>query len=166
MASETEIPLELPASHGLKIVLVEPEIPQNVGNIARLCAVTGATLHLVRPLGFFLTSKHLKRAGMDYWDQLEIHIHDDLPTLRRQMADSSYWLCSSKGGSLLWNIRFETGSWLVFGKESAGLPADWLASEPARAVRIPMIRGARCLNISTATGIVLFEALRQIQYID
>lgn len=155
--------MELNPAHRLKIVLVEPEIPQNTGNIARLCVVTGAALHLVRPLGFFLSARHLKRSGMDYWDHVDLHIHDDLAALRTQLAGQSYWLCSSKGGSSLWETTFKAGDWLIFGKESAGLPTEWLTQEVDRGLRIPMLEGARCLNISSAAGIVLFEALRQVQ---
>lgn len=156
-------PLPL-STHRLKIVLIEPEIPQNTGNIARLCAVTGAQLHLVRPLGFFLSSKHLKRAGMDYWDKVDLHIHDSLSIFQGMLTQQTYWLCSSKGNTSLWNIAFKPNDWLIFGKETAGLPADWLAHNPDKSVQIPMVPDARCLNISVAAGIVLFEALRQTQY--
>ncbi|MEI8194669.1 MAG: tRNA (cytidine(34)-2'-O)-methyltransferase [Phycisphaerae bacterium] len=154
----------LSPAHRLKIVLIEPEIPQNTGNIARLCAVTGAQLHLVRPLGFFLTSKHLKRAGLDYWDKVDLHIHDSISLFQGMLADQSYWLCSSKGNTPLWKTPFQPSDWLIFGKETAGLPPDWLAQKPEKTVQIPMVPEARCLNISVAAGIVLFEALRQTQY--
>lgn len=155
-------PLPCLKPHHLKIVLVEPEIPQNTGNIARLCAVSGAELHLVRPLGFFLGEKHLKRAGLDYWDQVHLVVHDDLASFRRCLVGQRYWLSSAKGRNSLWDTRFHTDDWLVLGRETAGLPASWLAEEVDKTVRIPLMGQARCLNISTAAGIILFEALRQL----
>lgn len=154
--------LELNLDHRLKIVLVEPEIPQNTGNVARLCVVTGAALHLVRPLGFFLSNKHLKRSGMDYWDQVDLHIHDDLAALRQAIGQDRYWLCTSKGATSLWEAKFQKGDWLVFGKETAGLPREWVASEPQKTLRIPMLGGSRCLNLASSAGIVLYEGLKQV----
>ncbi len=149
--------------HSLKIVLVEPEIPQNTGNIARLCAATGAQLHLVRPLGFFLSDKHFKRAGMDYLQSVSMMTHDDLPALFQAMGGEPLVLTSGLGGTPLWSARFAPESWILLGKESAGLPATLLQEHADRTVHIPMAPGARGLNLSTAAGIVLFEALRQVQ---
>jgi tRNA (cytidine/uridine-2'-O-)-methyltransferase len=150
----------LPA-HRLKIVLVEPEIPHNAGNIARLCAATGAALHLVRPLGFILSDKHFKRAGMDYVRQVEITIHNDLDSLFKVIGDEPVLLTSGLGGEPLWSARLAANTWLFFGKESAGLPQTLLAAHPT--VQIPMLPNTRGLNLSTAAGIVLYEALRQCQ---
>jgi tRNA (cytidine/uridine-2'-O-)-methyltransferase len=152
----------LPA-HALKIMLVEPEIPQNTGNIARLCAVTGTELHLVRPMGFFLSEKYLKRAGMDYWDRVKLTVHDDLAAARAALKGQNYWLSSSRSGKSLWKANFQFGDWIIIGRETAGLPAHWREAEPDRVLTIPQVDGERCLNQSTATGILLYEALRQIE---
>jgi len=149
----------LPA-HGLKIVLVEPEIPHNAGNIARLCAATGAALHLVRPLGFILSDKHFKRAGMDYVQHVALTVHTDLPALMQVIGDEPVVLTSGLGGQPLWSVRFAANTWIFLGKESAGLPAALLNTYAA--VQIPMQPDTRGLNLSTAAGIVLYEALRQI----
>jgi tRNA (cytidine/uridine-2'-O-)-methyltransferase len=153
-------------THALKLVLVEPEIPQNTGNIARLCAATGVQLHLVRPLGFFLSDRHFKRAGMDYVQNVDMTVHEDVAALFQKIGPDSFFLTS--GLSLMpvpvpyWSARFEASSWILFGKESAGLPAGLLAAHPASVVQIPMIDGTRGLNVSTAAGIVVYEALRQL----
>jgi len=150
--------------HALKIVLVEPEIPQNTGNIARLCAATGTELHLVRPLGFFVTDKHFKRAGMDYLKDVVMTVHDDLPSLVLKIGEDPVVLTSGVAGveRTHWEGRFGERTWIFFGKESAGLPGDLLAAYPNAVVRVPMVEGARGLNVSTTAGIVLYEALRQI----
>jgi tRNA (cytidine/uridine-2'-O-)-methyltransferase len=152
---------DLPA-HGLKIVLVEPEIPQNTGNVARLCAATGARLHLVRPLGFILSDRHFKRAGMDYVREVEITLHDDMAALWRVIGNEPVVLTSGLTGRGLWEMRFAGNAWILLGKESAGLPAELLAAHAERTVRIPMRAGTRGLNLSTSAGIVLYEALRQL----
>lgn len=149
--------------HHLKLVLVEPEIPQNAGNIARLCAVTGATLHLVRPLGFFLTEKHFKRAGMDYLDRASMVVHDSLEALFEQIGADPFWLTSGLRGKSMWEAEFCGCDWILLGKESAGLPRQLLDAHPGRAITIEMADGSRGLNVSTAAGIVLYEALRQIR---
>jgi len=148
--------------HRLKIVLVEPEIPQNTGNIARLCAATGAALHLVRPLGFFLSDKHFRRAGMDYVRQVPITVHEDLSGLLAAVGEEPFVLTSGLAGRPLWSVRFAANTWIMLGKESAGLPAGLLAAYPERTIQIPMREGTRGLNLSTAAGIVVYEALRQI----
>lgn len=151
-------------THNLKIVLVEPEIPQNAGNVARLCAVIGAELHLVRPLGFFLSGRHLKRAGMDYLDRITLVVHDDLPTFRQTLAGQRYHLASAHGLNSYWDMAYEPSDWLIFGRESAGLPTPWLQQEPDKTVRIPMKPDERCLNLATSVGIFSFEVLRQLHY--
>ncbi len=148
----------------LKIVLVEPEIPQNTGNVARLCAVIGAELHLVRPLGFFLGGRHLRRAGLDYLERIELIVHDNLTDLRKRMGGDAYWLTSARAGKSYWDARYGEADWLVFGRETSGLPAFWLREARERAIAIPMRPGERSLNLSTAAGIIAFEVLRQLQY--
>jgi len=150
----------LPA-HSLKIALVEPEIPQNTGNIARLCAATGVQLHLVRPLGFFLSDKHFKRAGMDYLQAVPMTIHDDLPALFRVIDVDPFVLTSGLQGMPHCSMRIERNCWILLGKESAGLPALLLEAHPGRIAQIPMVEGTRGLNLSTAAGIMVYEALRQ-----
>jgi tRNA (cytidine/uridine-2'-O-)-methyltransferase len=158
-------PLYTPAmlpEHQLQIVLVEPEIPQNTGNIARLCAATGARLHLVRPLGFILSDRHFKRAGMDYLRDVAITIHDDLAALLAAVGPDPIVLTSGLGGHNLWTIRFSPRTWIFLGKESAGLPETLLAAHPGHTAHIPMQPATRGLNLSTSAGIVLYEALRQL----
>jgi tRNA (cytidine/uridine-2'-O-)-methyltransferase len=150
------------SSHALKIVLVEPEIPQNTGNIARLCAATGAELHLVRPLGFFLTDKHFKRAGMDYLRGVKVVLHDDLAALLAAVGNEPHVMTSGLRGRPHWQHAFEPGTWIFLGRESAGLPEDLLASHERLILQIPMVPGTRGLNLSTAAGILIYEALRQL----
>jgi tRNA (cytidine/uridine-2'-O-)-methyltransferase len=149
-------------NHRIKIVLVEPEIPQNTGNVARLCAATGAALHLVRPLGFFLTDKYLKRAGMDYLERVEMTVHDDLEALLRVVGEEPVLLTSGLGGRSHWEVGYTRDVWIFFGKETAGLPAGLLDLYPERRVRIPMVEGTRGLNLATSVGVVLYEGLRQV----
>jgi tRNA (cytidine/uridine-2'-O-)-methyltransferase len=148
--------------HALKIVLVEPEIPQNAGNVARLCAVTGAELHLVRPLGFFVGDKHFKRAGMDYLKHVTMHVHDDVAALLTRVGDERVWITSGFGKRPHWDATFAAGDWILFGKESAGLPAALREKFAERELVIPMKEGERGINLATSAGIVLYEALRQI----
>jgi len=152
--------------HRLKVALVEPEIPQNTGNIARLCAATGAALHLVRPLGFFLNDKSFRRAGMDYVQNVAMTVHDDLAALMEVIGDQPIWLTTglelTPPAQSLWRVKISAGDWLFFGKETAGLPAELLQRFVNRTVQIPMQPGTRGLNVSTAAGIVLYEALRQV----
>ncbi len=149
-------------THRLKIVLVEPEIPQNTGNIARLCAASGAALHLVRPLGFFLTDKHFKRAGMDYLASLPITLHDSVDALFAAIGGDPFLLSSGVAGCPHWDASFTPDTWILLGKESAGLPASLLQRYPERTCRIPMIEGTRGLNLSTAAGILLYEGLGRL----
>lgn len=148
-------------THQLKIVLVQPEIPQNTGNIARLCEVTGAQLHLVRPLGFFLSERHLKRAGMDYLNRVDLVLHDDLAALMAAIGTDGFHLATSKASKSFWQANFQPNDWLILGRETAGLPGELTGAYPERCVQIPMRENARCLNVSTAAGIFLYEALRQ-----
>lgn len=143
------------------IVLVEPEIPQNTGNIARTCAATGCRLHLVRPLGFAVTDKHLKRAGLDYWTDVEVVFHDSLQAFLDAHGHRSFWLATTKGSRTPDQAVFAPEDWILFGRETAGLPSSLLEAYPDRLVRIPMREGARSLNLSNAMAVVTYEAFRQ-----
>ena len=145
----------------MNIVLMEPEIPQNTGNIARTCAVTGTTLHLIRPLGFSVDDKHLKRAGLDYWHLLDIYYHDSFEAFLGRTEGAAVYLASTKARRLYTQAAYQPGDYLVFGKESAGLPEALLRRFSETAIRIPMRGGVRSLNLSNAVAIVLYEALRQ-----
>ena len=143
------------------IVLVEPEIPQNTGNIARTCAVTGARLHLVRPLGFSVDDKSLKRAGLDYWDELNVVYHDSFAEIEAAYPDARFFLLSTHATKSYADVAYQDGDFLVFGKETAGLGQALLARREEDAVRIPMREGLRSLNLSNSVALVLYEALRQ-----
>ena len=145
------------------IVLVEPEIPHNAGAAGRLALATDSTLHLVEPLGFSLEDKHVKRTGLDYWKDVKLKTWDSLDTLRQQAAsDARFWFLSTKAKTSPWTAEFKPGDYLVFGRETAGLPAELIEAEADNALRIPMAPGGtRSLNLSTAVGIVLYEAVRQ-----
>lgn len=145
----------------MNIVLVEPEIPQNTGNIVRTCSATGVALHLVRPLGFSTDDRHLKRAGLDYWDQVKIYYHDSLAEFMQRHREESLYFCTTKGGRWYTDLSYSPGGFLVFGKETAGLPPQLLSEYPDRCIRIPMAAGTRSLNLSNSVAVVLFEALRQ-----
>jgi tRNA (cytidine/uridine-2'-O-)-methyltransferase len=156
---------DIPA-HNLHIVLVAPEIPPNTGNIARLCAATGTTLHLVEPLGFSLDDRHLKRAGLDYWPAVRLRQWPDFAAFQQQHRPERCWFTSKTATKSYVDATFRPGDMLVFGRETAGLPADLLAALPDRCLRIPILTPAvRSLNLATATGIVLYEALRQLSYL-
>ncbi len=145
----------------LHIVLVEPEIPSNTGNISRTCAVTGAALHLVRPLGFSTDDKALKRAGLDYWHTLTLFYHDSIGELWAQYPDARFFYCSTHAAHRYDEVSFRDGDFLVFGKETAGLGEKILVPHADEAIRIPMDDGQRSLNLSNAVAIVVYEALRQ-----
>lgn len=148
------------------IVLVEPEIPQNTGNIARTCAATGSRLHLVRPLGFAVTDRHLKRAGLDYWQDVEVIFHDSLRAFLEAHSPASVRLClaTTKAPRLHSEFAFLDETYILFGKETAGLPQALLDAHPEAAVRIPMRPGTRSLNLSNAAAVILYEALRQSSF--
>jgi tRNA (cytidine/uridine-2'-O-)-methyltransferase len=143
------------------IVLVEPEIPANTGNIARTCAVTGAQLHLVEPLGFSISDKQLKRAGLDYWPHLGVRTYKNLDEFFAANSSGKYYFCSTKAKQNYCETAFEDGCYLMFGKETAGLPEQLIFSDLGQAIRIPMKPGLRSLNLSNSVSIVLYEALRQ-----
>ncbi len=145
------------------VVLVEPEIPPNTGNIARTCAITGMKLHLVKPLGFSIDDKAVKRAGLDYWDHLELEVHESLGEFLEKYKDRKMYLATTHGGVRYTDVRYERGSFLLFGKETAGLPKKLIARHPDAAVRIPMGKNPdlRSLNLSNSAAILLYEAMRQ-----
>ncbi|HBA72961.1 MAG TPA: tRNA (uridine(34)/cytosine(34)/5-carboxymethylaminomethyluridine(34)-2'-O)-methyltransferase TrmL [Geobacter sp.] len=144
------------------IVLIEPEIPPNTGNIARLCAATGAVLHLVGKLGFSIDDRYLKRAGLDYWEFVTLRQWPDLATLQASAPEGRFFYLSTKVARSYLQAGFRPGDFIVFGKETKGLPEELLAANPETAITIPMPAGAvRSLNLSTSAGIVLYEALRQ-----
>lgn len=145
----------------MHIVLVEPEIPGNTGNIARLCAGTGIDLHLVRPLGFSTDDKHLKRAGLDYWHLVNIHYHDDFAEIQNKYQGHPFYFCTTKAVRNYCDISYTPDAFLVFGKETAGLPDALLVANEEYTIRIPMQSGARSLNLSNAVAVVAYEALRQ-----
>ncbi|SHM36132.1 tRNA (cytidine/uridine-2'-O-)-methyltransferase [Caldanaerovirga acetigignens] len=143
------------------IVLVEPEIPQNTGNIARTCAATGSVLHLVGPLGFSLEDKYLKRAGLDYWHLVDVRYYENYREFEEKNPGISAYFLTTKAEKCYADVHYEPGTYLVFGKETAGLPLELLKANWERCVRIPMLEEARSLNLSNSVAIVLYEALRQ-----
>lgn len=151
----------------LNIVLVEPEIPQNCGNISRTCAATGSRLHLVRPLGFDISQsairRNMKRCGLDYWHLVEVFDYENLEDLfrRRPEAAQNAWLATTKAPRPYTEARFASDSWLFFGKETAGLPPDFRRRFRDRCVRLPMVSQARSLNLSNSVAVLVYEALRQ-----
>ena len=150
------------ADKPFNIVLVEPEIPPNTGNIARLCAATGTILHLVEPLGFSIDDRQLKRAGLDYWSSVEVRLWQGLQQILNAFPAGRFFYLSTKAGRSYLAADFRPGDFIVFGKETKGLPPEILSANPDTAIRIPMPAGAvRSLNLSTSAGIVLYEALRQ-----
>lgn len=145
----------------MRIVLVEPEIPANTGNIARTCAATGTELHLIRPLGFSIDDKHLKRAGLDYWHMVKVYLHDSFAGLMERYPGGRFFYLSTRGKRPYTGVSYQPGDFLVFGKETAGLPAHLLKAYEDRTLRIPMVPGCRSLNLSNSVALVLYEALRQ-----
>ena len=145
------------------VVLVEPEIPPNTGNVGRLCLATRSTLHLVRPFGFSLDDRQLRRAGLDYWAEVPLQIWDSFDALQRtQSADARYFFVTTKTQCPYYNVNFRADDFLVFGRETKGLPHKLLAANANNCITIPM-HGTRSLNLATAVAIVLFEAVRQQQ---
>ena len=172
---------------GLNIVMVEPEIPQNTGNVARLCAATGTRLHLVRPFGFRLDSRHMKRAGLDYWEFVDVVIHDSLSEFMTSFSDAAgaeaaaevggrrgrgeregcgerFFLATTSGNRSYHEVAYRDGDYILFGAESRGLPKELLWSNPDATIRIPMASQCRSLNVANSAAIVLYEALRQLHF--
>lgn len=148
----------------IHIVLVEPEIPQNTGNIARTCAATGTALHLIRPLGFSLDDRYLKRAGLDYWPLAKVQVHDSFPDLLAQHPDLPRYFFTTKGAQPFASFAYPKDAMLVFGRETKGLPEALLEKYPGNCARIPMREEARSLNLSNSVAIALYEVLRQHGY--
>lgn len=148
----------------LNIVLVEPEIPQNTGNIARTCAVIGARLHLVKPLGFDISQKAVKRAGLDYWDKVEIITYENLDEFKEKNKDKNMYLLSTKSERVYTDVKYQDEDYLIFGPETRGLPEKFILEHFKNAVRIPMSKNLRSLNLSNSVAIVAYEALRQLDF--
>ncbi|MCG0278097.1 MAG: tRNA (uridine(34)/cytosine(34)/5-carboxymethylaminomethyluridine(34)-2'-O)-methyltransferase TrmL [Thermanaeromonas sp.] len=148
----------------LNVVLVEPEIPQNTGNIARTCAATGSILHLVHPLGFSLDEKYLRRAGLDYWDKVNIVEHTSWFAFCQAYPNANCYYFSTKGRRRYTEVKYSDGDFLIFGPETRGLSAEILSQAPERVLRIPMRPGLRSLNLANSVALVLYEALRQLGF--
>lgn len=144
----------------LNIVLVEPEIPQNTGNIARTCAATGARLHIIEPMGFKIDDKKLKRAGLDYWYLLDITYYPSIEDFFSK-NDGNYYFLTTKGRQIYSDVKFEGDTYIIFGKETKGLPEELLKEHPDKCLRVPMISDARSLNLSNTVALVGYEVLRQ-----
>ncbi|MFY9285865.1 MAG: tRNA (uridine(34)/cytosine(34)/5-carboxymethylaminomethyluridine(34)-2'-O)-methyltransferase TrmL [Tissierellaceae bacterium] len=149
----------------LNIVLVEPEIPQNTGNIARTCALTNTSLHLIRPLGFSVTDKNLKRAGLDYWHLVDVHYYDNFDELLQKYPDGYFYYATTKATKKYSDIEYKDNSFFVFGKETKGLPEEIIKGNLDRSIRIPMRRDlGRSLNLANSVNIIIYEALRQLRF--
>ena len=149
----------------LNIVLVEPEIPQNTGNIARTCAALGAKLHLIHPLGFDISEKAVKRAGLDYWDKLEIIEYSNLQEFKDKIKSRNMYLLSTKANKVYTDIEYHDDCYLVFGPETRGLPEEYILENFENSVRIPVRNNIRSLNLSNSVAIVAYEAERQLSYL-
>ena len=148
----------------LNVVLVEPEIPQNCGNIARTCAATGTRLHLIRPLGFDISDKAVKRAGLDYWHLVEVRDYENLEDFFSKNDVRQMWCLSTKAPRSYTQAKFEDGCYLFFGKETKGLPEDFLEAHRNCCIKLPMREAARSLNLSNSVAITVYEALRQLDF--
>lgn len=145
----------------MNIVLLEPEIPQNTGNIGRTCVATGTKLHLIEPLGFRIDEKSVKRAGMDYWPSLEKEIYSSYGDFKEKHPDSVVYMATTKADRIYTEVEYDTDCFIMFGKESAGIPEEILVENHDRCIRIPMIGDTRSLNLSNSVAVILYEALRQ-----
>ncbi|MFY9141191.1 MAG: tRNA (uridine(34)/cytosine(34)/5-carboxymethylaminomethyluridine(34)-2'-O)-methyltransferase TrmL [Thermacetogeniaceae bacterium] len=141
------------------VVLFEPEIPQNTGNIARLCAATGCRLHLIGPLGFSLEDRKLKRAGLDYWHLVDVRVYDSFDDFTAEYADRRFYYITTKGMNYYTEVDYQPGDFFIFGSETHGLPEDLINANKEQCLRIPMVQGARCLNLSNSVAIVIYNAL-------
>ena len=148
----------------LNLVLVEPEIPQNTGNIARTCAATGSRLHLIKPLGFDISDRAVKRAGLDYWHMVDLTVYENLEDFFARTGAEDLWLTTTKAPRSYAEAEFRDGCWLFFGKETAGLPQAFREAHRDRCIRIPMRPDARSLNLANSVAIVTYEALRQLEF--
>ena len=148
----------------LNLVLVEPEIPQNTGNIARTCAATRSRLHLIKPLGFDISDRAVKRAGLDYWHMVDLTVYENLEDFFARTGAEDLWLTTTKAPRSYAEAEFRDGCWLFFGKETAGLPQEFREAHRDRCIRIPMRPDARSLNLANSVAIVTYEALRQLEF--
>lgn len=148
----------------INIVLVEPEIPQNTGNIIRTCAATNSVLHIIKPIGFDLSDKHLKRAGLDYWSYADFKFYDSFEELQQKFPNSTFYFFSTKGKKVYSDAKYKDGDFLVFGKETQGLPEPLLEKNYDTTVRVPMKGNLRSLNLSNTVAIAVYEALRQLNF--
>lgn len=148
----------------MNIILHQPEIPANTGNIGRTCVATGTSLHLIEPLGFRLNEKEIKRAGMDYWEHLDIHRYINFDAFREQHPEAKIWMATTKAKHVYTDVSFGPDDYIMFGKESAGIPEELLVDYEDSCIRIPMLSEIRSLNLSNSVAIVLYEALRQQQF--
>lgn len=145
----------------MNIILHQPEIPQNTGNIGRTCVATGSSLHLIEPLGFRLDEKSIKRAGMDYWQHLDVHRYVNFEEFKEKYPDAKIWMATTKAKHTYTEVEFGPNDFIMFGKESAGIPEEILVDYEDTCIRIPMLPTIRSLNLSNSVAIVLYEALRQ-----
>lgn len=143
------------------VVLYQPDIPQNTGNIARLCAATGCALHLIGPLGFSLQDRYLKRAGLDYWRLVDVYKYDSLPEFLERWRSSNYFFVTTAGSRYYTEFDYQPGDFLIFGRETVGLPPELLDANRNRCMRIPMLEQVRCLNLANSVAIVVYEGLRK-----
>lgn len=150
----------------INIVLHESEMPANTGNIGRTCVAAGARLHLIEPLGFHINEKMVKRAGLDYWDKLDVTVYDNYEDFLEKNPGAKIYMATTKAPHTYCDVRYEDDCYIMFGKESAGIPEDILVQHPDTAIRIPMIGDIRSLNLSNSVAIVLYEALRQHDFAD
>lgn len=151
----------------INIVLHEPEIPHNTGAIARSCVLTNSKLHLIKPFGFELSDKYLKRAGLDYWKYLDITIYEDINDFFEKNKNANFYLATTKTTKIYSDVKFKDGDFIFFGKETAGLPEDFIKKHSERAIRIPMIKDLkRSLNLANSCTVILYEALRQLNFME
>lgn len=150
----------------LNIVLLEPEIPANTGNIGRTCVAAGARLHLIEPMGFRISQKEVKRAGLDYWDKLDVTVYDSYSDFLEKNPGAKIYFATTKAKYTYADVSFEEDAYIMFGKESAGIPEEILVEHPEECIRIPMFGEIRSLNLSNSVAIVLYEALRQNGFMD
>ena len=148
----------------MHVVLLEPEIPANTGNIGRTCVSTGSQLHLIKPLGFSLEEKEIRRAGLDYWKDLNVSVYEDYADFLEKNPEARVWYATTKARQCYTDAVFADGDYLMFGKESLGIPEEILVQYPERCIRIPMVKDNRSLNLSNSVAVVLYEALRQLDF--
>ena len=145
----------------INIVLIEPEIPQNTGNIARTCAAIGAVLHIVKPIMFDISDKAVKRAGLDYWQHMSLRVYESIACFFEEHENKEFYYCSTKAKKLYTDVRYSNETWLMFGSETKGLPEDIIYGNYEKAIRIPMLEGIRSLNLANSVAVVAYEVVRQ-----